>query len=446
MTFFQRYNPEGLSQRLQTGGPVNETQLRKRVFTEGLSVKDVAKHNSREDCWLIIEEKAYDVTTWIEKHPGGDILLSYAGLDATDVFEAFHDENSYKLLKGFYIGDVKDVVVSPALAEHRKLKEKFVKENFYESNKLFYAYKFMTNITLLTLSVLIAANFESTLRILVAGFFLGLFWQQCGWLSHDFLHHQVFKNRKYNNFMGYLIGNVFQGFSVSWWKAKHNLHHAVPNVAGFDPDIDTLPFLAWSEKLIENELTGLPQILIKYQYIFYFPLLSAARMSWLIQSWLYADKKANANVRNVELFCLMLHYTWYFAIMFSFMSIKESLLYILVSQATTGLLLSSAFSLNHNGMKIWESGSQATLDFNTLQVTTGRDVSGLFTHWFMGGLDKQIEHHLYPRIPRHNLIEVQKFVEPICVKHNISYHKTGFLDGTKELLSRLYTVSEAVKN
>ena len=62
-----------------------------------------------------------------------------------------------------------------------------------------------------------------------------------GWLAHDFLHHQVFKNRKINDFMGYLIGNVGQGFSVEWWKNKHNTHHAKPNIHGADPDIDTMP-------------------------------------------------------------------------------------------------------------------------------------------------------------------------------------------------------------
>lgn len=444
MSFFQRYNPDSISQRLKGSGDKDKV-VKRRVFTEGLSVKDVAKHSTRDDCWLIIEEKAYDLTSWIDKHPGGDIMLSYAGLDATDVFEAFHDENSYKLLKGFYIGDVKDVVVSPSLAEHRKLKEKFQKENMYESNKLFYVYKFLTNITLLSLCVATAANFESTWRVVVAGAFLGFFWQQCGWLSHDFLHHQVFKNRWWNNFMGYLIGNVFQGFSVSWWKAKHNLHHATPNVAGFDPDIDTMPFLAWSEKLIDQELTGLPHTLIKYQYIFYFPLLSAARMSWLIQSWLYADKKSLPSVRNIELFTLMMHYTWYLSIMYLFMSPAESVLFFFASQMSTGLLLSTAFSLNHNGMKIFQAGSQGNTDFNVLQITTGRDVSGLFVNWFMGGLDKQIEHHLYPRIPRHNLPLVQQQVESICKKYKIPYHKTGFWDGTKELLGSLYTVSENVK-
>ena len=56
-----------------------------------------------------------------------------------------------------------------------------------------------------------------------------LCWQQCGWLAHDFLHHQVFTNRSINNACGLFFGNFCQGFSVAWWKDKHNLHHAAPN-------------------------------------------------------------------------------------------------------------------------------------------------------------------------------------------------------------------------
>jgi fatty acid desaturase len=55
---------------------------------------------------------------------------------------------------------------------------------------------------------------------------LGWFWQQCGWLAHDFLHHAVVKsNRTINDCFGLLVGNIYLGFSVDWWKNKHNTHH-----------------------------------------------------------------------------------------------------------------------------------------------------------------------------------------------------------------------------
>ncbi|CAN0287824.1 unnamed protein product, partial [Hapterophycus canaliculatus] len=88
---------------------------------------------------------------------------------------------------------------------------------------------------------------------------MAVFWQQCGWLAHDFLHHQqVFKNRAYGDLAGVFWGNLMQGFSVGWWKNKHNTHHAVPNLHESsadahdgDPDMDTMPVLAWSLKMAE---------------------------------------------------------------------------------------------------------------------------------------------------------------------------------------------------
>jgi fatty acid desaturase len=392
------------------------------------------------------------VSNWIEKHPGGEIILSYAGMDATDVFDAFHAETSNNLLKGFYIGQVTDQKLSEVTLEHRRIRKKLKQSNLYQSSKLFYVYKVLTNLTLVSISAAFVLGFDSVWAHVLGAFFLALFWQQCGWLSHDFLHHQVFQDRKWNNFMGYFLGNICQGFSVSWWKAKHNLHHAVPNVQNYDPDIDTMPFLAWSEKVIEGELTGLPQILIQYQYIFYLPLLSAARLSWVIQSLLYpafSQKIRHDSTRKLEVSTLFVHYIWVSLLAFGGLGLLQGIAFILLSQAFAGLLLATAFSLNHNGMVILDANAQNTMEFNKLQIVTARDVRGgpmNFFHWFMGGLDMQIEHHLFPTIPRHNLRQVQGEIEAMCKKHNIQYHQTGFWSGTKELFQRLYGVAQTQQN
>lgn len=90
--------------------------------------------------------------------------------------------------------------------------------------------KLLTNALLLAAAVALATLSASIVAHFCSAVVLALFWQQCGWLSHDFLHHQVFGNRVWGNIVGYIIGNAGQGFSVSWWKEKHNTHHAVPNV------------------------------------------------------------------------------------------------------------------------------------------------------------------------------------------------------------------------
>jgi len=130
---------------------------------------------------------------------------------------------------------------------------------------------------------------------------MGLFWQQCGWLAHDFLHHQVFSQRKYGDIGGIYWGNLMQGYSATWWKNKHNGHHAVPNLHNSsadatdgDPDIDTMPLLAWSLQQAHQwrkqaadgtaQTSNMVKFFIKWQTITYFPILLLARISWLNES------------------------------------------------------------------------------------------------------------------------------------------------------------------
>merc|ERR1711937_756198 len=134
---------------------------------------------------------------------------------------------------------------------------------------------------------------DSMVMHALSALLLGLFWQQCGWLAHDFLHHQVFKQRKYGDLGGIFWGNLMQGYSMQWWKNKHNGHHAVPNLHNSsadaqdgDPDIDTMPLLAWSLfQAKQGGASSITKFFIKYQAYFYFPILLLARISWLNESF-----------------------------------------------------------------------------------------------------------------------------------------------------------------
>ena len=114
---------------------------------------------------------------------------------------------------------------------------------------------------------------------------LGLFWQQAGWLAHDFCHQQVFQNRNTNNSIALFLGNVCQGFSVGWWKAKHNQHHAAPNELdadthrALDPDIDTLPLIAWSRDMLATA-AGAPRAIMRHQHRYFVAVLLFARLAW----------------------------------------------------------------------------------------------------------------------------------------------------------------------
>jgi fatty acid desaturase len=319
-------------------------------------------------------------------------------------------------LADLYVGDLVDK--SPVAAvdqktqefvqEVRTLRQKYKEMGLFESNKMYYVFKLLSNFALLGLSLWILAHYgHNSLAVVVSGIICGLYFQQCGWLAHDVLHHQLFENRDVNRAWGYLVGNMCQGFSVAWWTDKHTTHHAVPNVHQEDPDIDTFPILAWSDHALTlfNELPEdvSARFFLKYQSFYFFPLLAFARVSWALQSILYSFDKTKTTMRNplVEQVTLGIHYAWYFGVMYLYLDWKRALLWFLVSQTACGIMLALVFSLNHNGMPIFTKDEFKDMDFYSLQAITGRDVrSNLFSDWFTGGLNYQIEHHMFPTIPR----------------------------------------------
>jgi len=120
------------------------------------------------------------------------------------------------------------------------------------------------------------------------------------------------------------------------------------------------------------------------------------------------------------------------------------LTFFLSSQLFSGLLLASIFSLNHNGMKVYSKEEAKAVDFYQRQIVTGRDVThSVLMTWMAGGLNYQIEHHMFPMIPRHHFHKIQPLVASLCKKHGVPYHMTNFWDGTMEVLQRLSNVGAA---
>ncbi|CAO3687825.1 unnamed protein product [Rhizopus stolonifer] len=418
--------------------------------------------------FIIIDKKVYDVTEFVEDHPGGaQVLLTHVGKDASDVFHAMHPESAYEVLNNYFVGDVQETVVtekSPSAqfaVEMRQLRDQLKKEGYFHSSKLFYAYKVLSTLAICIggLSLLYAYGRTSTLAVVASAIAVGIFWQQCGWLAHDFGHHQCFEDRAWNDVLVIFLGNFCQGFSLSWWKNKHNTHHASTNVHGQDPDIDTAPVLLWDEYAsaayyasLDQEPTMISRFLaeqvLPHQNRYFFFILAFARLSWALQSLSYSFKKESINKsRRLNLFergCIVGHWALFAFCIYSWCSnIYHMILFFLISQATTGYTLALVFALNHNGMPVITEEKADSMEFFEIQVITGRDVTlSPLGDWFMGGLNYQIEHHVFPNMPRHNLPTVKPMVKSLCQKYDINYHDTGFLKGTLEVLQTLDITSK----
>ena len=406
---------------------------------------------------------------------GGSVIFTHAGDDITDVFAAFHPASAMSWLSKFEIGELDESVIPSGLYAnkrvpneqkdfekgYRDLRLKLIQMGLFNASLPYYALKVTSNLLILAASIYCATQFDSFGMNFLGAVILGLFWQQCGWLAHDFLHHQVFKTRAYGDLAGVVIGNLFQGFSVQWWKCKHNSHHAVPNLhasspdaADGDPDIDTMPILAWTLRMAEQaKESEFGRFMINWQAVFYFPALLFARLVWAQQSWVYVfggygahsvkgaeeDRKRMANPK-LEATALILHYIALGAILYNMPSALNAFMYFMVSQTSCGLFLATVFGLGHNGMAVYPADQRP--DFWKLQVSTTRNVSGNFlSDWFCGGLQYQVDHHLFPQLPRHNLPKVHELVKSFCKDQGVTYHEANMWDGTVEVLSHLSEVS-----
>lgn len=381
---------------------------------------------------IIIDNNLYDVEEF--NHPGGEIILSHLNTDASDVFHAFHSPEAFEVLSRFHVSVVNEKT-TPIAQRFQQLRNEFIKLKLFEADFVFFLIHLFINFCLLIFSLVVGLMFKNIHGVLSSACIMALFWQQCGWLAHDFLHHSVFKNRRYNLYMAYVLGGLCQGFSPMWWKNKHNTHHAHPNLHGSDPDIDTLPFLAWSELDISILKT---KFFIRYQAYFYFPLLAIARLSWCLQSITYVYSNKHEIWEPISLglhWILMIFYLMQFPI-------KLSIVFLITSQFVCGILLALVFSLNHNGMAVLEKQT----DFFTQQIITGRDIHpNWFTNWFCGGLNFQIEHHIFPLMPRHNYPFVQSYVESVCREFNVPHHCVSFWQGTLEVLCKLESISKTAR-
>lgn len=350
---------------------------------------------------------------------------------------------------------------------------------------MYYLWKFAS-----TTAIAVAAVYVTLAATTLSGRLLGaaltaLFWQQCGWLAHDFAHHQVFRDRRLNDMMVLIIGNLYQGFSLDWWKNKHNTHHVIPNLHESevgahdgDPDIDTLPFLAWSLKLAKKtrtagapENSGISHFMMDWQAYLYFPILLFARLTWSWQSAAYAFEAGNAfwggaapekiaqasgaaitlRYPLMEKLLIVCHYAFFGSVAYAAMgSPLAAFGWWLFAECAGGILLAIPFGVGHNGMEVFDVENKP--GFAELQVRTTRNVNEMaydplgLVGWFTGGLHLQVEHHLFPTMPRHNLAQARKMLEPLCAKHKIPYRATSLWTGTVEVLSHLSDVSMAIKD
>ncbi|XP_051040265.1 fatty acid desaturase 2-like protein FADS2B isoform X2 [Phodopus roborovskii] len=341
--------------------------------------QEIQKHNTEADQWLVIDRKVYNVTDWASKHPGGHRVLNhYAGEDATDAFQAMHlDLSIVQLyLKPLLIGEL-----SP-------------EEPSQEKNK----------------------NAQSS------------------FLQHDIGHLSMFKKSKWNHLMHKFVMCHLKGLSANWWNYRHFQHHVKPNIYPKDPDIDVGPlFLIGDTQPVKYGKKKIKYIDYEKQHLYFYmvalPLLMPVYFNLQSMQVMYL-RKYWMDIAWVSSF-----YIRYFITFGPFYGIFGTMLLIYLVKFIESPWIAYVTQMSHIPMKMSREENHDWL--STQIVATCNIEQSFFNDWFTGHLNFQIEHHLFPTMPRHNYHKVAPLVKSLCAKHGLQYINKPILKAFGDIVRSL---------
>jgi fatty acid desaturase len=283
----------------------------------------------------------------------------------------------------------------------------------------YYAMKIAANLALLAgCYAAVVALGDTWWQLLVAVALAGAF-VQTGFIAHDAGHKQISKARRPAELLGMLHMNVLLGVAYGWWVNHHNRHHSNPNNLDLDPDTVRRPVIFDVDEVPAKAGTRFRRFIIRFQSVMFFVLLGheayRVRMAGIKAARLGALKWP-----KLELSLVAAHFAGYFGVLFAVLSPVRAVAFVLVHQVLFGLYLGAVFAPNHKGMVVYRSDVE--MDWLHRQVLTSRNVfSSRFTDFVYGGLNYQIEHHLFPGMARVNLRRARPIVSRYCAEHGIPY-------------------------
>ena len=273
------------------------------------------------------------------------------------------------------------------------------------------------------------------------GVVLALAYAQLALVSHDLAHRQVFASQRRTELAGLIAGNLGIGMSYGWWMNKHTRHHANPNHEDDDPDVAP-DILVWSARQAGGA-NPVARVIGRWQAFLFFPLLLLEGFNLHVSS-ARGLTRPGLKRRGVEAIILYGHFALYLAAVFLTLSPGKAVVFILVHQCLFGLYLGSTFAPNHKGMPMLTADDK--LDFLRRQVLTSRNIAGgVWLDILYGGLNYQIEHHLFPSMPMPNLRKARPIVEEYCESLGVPYVATGVYDSYRQALVHLHKVGAPLR-
>lgn len=282
-------------------------------------------------------------------------------------------------------------------------------------------------------------------------------------VTHDGAHLAITSIFAVDTLIAMFVADFCCGLSVGWWKSSHNVHHLVTNQPEHDPDIQNLPIFATCPSFFKGMQStyynfhfawdAAAEFLLPYQAYTYYPIMGVARFNLYLLSWLHVLSAKSSSlgsskawwIRPTEILFMCCY--WF---IFGYCLVWRTLptwpvriMFVLVSHIVT-MPLHVQITLSHWGMSHTKMGDTESFPQHQLRTTMDVDCPA-WLDFIHGGLQFQAVHHLFPRLPRHNLRKAQAHMRVFCAETGIPYALLNFVDGNKKVLDRLQEVGDQVK-
>ena len=438
----------------------NDIKHAERSTVKVFSYQDLEKLKNDDVLWMAIDNKVYDVGAWMEKHPGGNLILAhFLYRDATDQFDKYHPKEVKKqMLPRLQIGILETPLThdNDVMKEFREIEIKLIEQGLFNTNYYFYLFETIKGfISLITGILFVIYGPQTYFNYLIGAWAISFCWHQLSFVAHDTGHNAVTHILNYDHYYGVFLASGFSGLSIGWWKDAHNIHHVLTNDPTHDPDIQHVPFLAISEKFLkgvdstyynsrfEIGTNTISILLISFQHFLYYIIMLFGRINLYVQSLKFILTNDRAKFRNTELLAMAFFIIWFSSLLTYIPTIKMRIFFVLLVNFST-FMLHIQITLSHYAMSTEPICENE--DFVRQQMRTSMDVNcDQWFDWVHGGLQFQVIHHLFPRLPRHNLRKVREILIPFFKKHNLKYHCYDFSIGSKMVYNQLKLISIKLK-
>lgn len=401
--------------------------------TKEFTRKEVIQHNHEQSCWVIIENEVFDLTSFIQRHPGGkDIILSRAGEDASSFFMMKHGDNKQvkKQLANYRLGQLvaheqipAEAFQEPFIEElNKEIREKnlfqisaSVKRKFFIIRSSFLLLFFLAHIGAIYFS---PYNWLSIVLIVFQALIgVSLF----GLIAHESTHRNFPKNRMLNSLLTVVWPMIWPFISRKPLIYEHNSHHIKIGDEEYDFEVAGFSKLIKYSSQVESASAHKKQHrLAMFWYPFYANIITT--IGGITSKFWSSHNRTVALYHSLSVIASLSYYIFIPAIILGF-SWKFFLFYLLYQSVLfTGIYVGAA--INHfipaslNEMKADMANKYG---YYICHHTSNFGADMPFWFWFTGGFNVQIEHHLSPFVPVENLRELIPIVKQLCQKYNYPY-------------------------